>query len=118
MPNDQAKKLFQGTLILTIAALMTKILSAFYRVPFQNIVGDVGFYIYQQVYPFYGIAVSLSTYGFPLVISKLYAEETAKNDQGNVRQLLLSSLYLFIWLWFFMFYRTLFGSRLAGRAYE
>lgn len=95
MSNDQTKDLFKGTLILTIAALLTKILSAFYRIPFQNIVGDVGFYIYQQIYPFYGIAVALSTYGFPLVISKLYAEEVARGKQGNVRQLLkVSSLFL------------------------
>lgn len=95
MPNDQAKKLFKGTLILTMAALLTKILSAFYRIPFQNIVGDVGFYIYQQVYPFYGIAVALSTYGFPLIISKLYALETAKEGRGNVRQLfVVSGLFL------------------------
>lgn len=95
MPNDQAKKLFKGTLILTMAALLTKILSAFYRIPFQNIVGDVGFYIYQQVYPFYGIAVALSTYGFPLIISKLYAFETAQEGRGNVRQLfVVSGLFL------------------------
>lgn len=95
MPNDHAKKLFKGTFILTIAALLTKILSAFYRIPFQNIVGDVGFYIYQQVYPFYGIAVALSTYGFPLIISKLYAFETAKERHGSVRQLfVVSGLFL------------------------
>lgn len=91
-PKDQGKYLFRGTLILTIGALFTKILSAFYRVPFQNIVGDVGFYIYQQVYPFYGIAVVLSTYGFPVVISKLYAEEIIKEEQRNLRQLFFVSL--------------------------
>src|SRR3954462_12755550 len=64
----QSKALFRGTFILTIAALITKILSAFYRIPFQNIVGDVGFYIYQQIYPFYGIAIVLGTTGFPVVI--------------------------------------------------
>lgn len=95
-PNDQAKNLFKGTLILTIAALLTKILSAFYRIPFQNIVGDVGFYIYQQVYPFYGMVVVLSTYGFPVVISKLYAEEKMKKEQGNLKQLfIVSALFLF-----------------------
>jgi len=94
--DDQAKNILKGTLILTIAALITKILSAFYRIPFQNIVGDIGFYIYQQVYPFYGIAIVLSTYGFPVVISKLYAEERAKKEQGNMKQLLfVSMLFLF-----------------------
>lgn len=37
-------------------------------------VGDVGFYIYQQVYPFYAFALILSTYGFPVIISKLLSE--------------------------------------------
>ncbi|MDA6131309.1 oligosaccharide flippase family protein, partial [Escherichia coli] len=73
-PVQTSGDLFKGALILTIAALITKILSAVYRAPFQNIVGDVGFYIYQQVYPFYGIIIVLSTYGFPVIISKLYAE--------------------------------------------
>lgn len=95
MPNDQTRNLLKGTLILTMAALLTKILSAFYRIPFQNIVGDVGFYIYQQVYPFYGIAVALSTYGFPIVISKLYAQETEKKEKGNAKRLLaVSGLFL------------------------
>ncbi len=43
---------WQGAFVLILAGVITKILSAVYRVPFQNIVGDVGFYIYQQVYPF------------------------------------------------------------------
>ncbi|KKI91593.1 hypothetical protein WQ54_13845 [Bacillus sp. SA1-12] len=64
----------QGALILTIAGLVTKILSAAYRVPFQNIVGDIGFYIYQQVYPFYGMSVILATSGFPVVISKVMTD--------------------------------------------
>jgi PST family polysaccharide transporter len=92
---NQSKALFRGAFILTIAALITKILSAFYRIPFQNIVGDVGFYIYQQVYPFYGIAIVLSTTGFPVVISKLYAEQKEKGDQEKNRMLLfVSFVYL------------------------
>ncbi|MBZ5751174.1 putative polysaccharide biosynthesis protein [Metabacillus rhizolycopersici] len=64
----------QGAVILTIAGLITKILSAAYRVPYQNIVGDIGFYIYQQVYPFYGMGVILATSGFPVMISKVMTD--------------------------------------------
>src|SRR3954469_5980820 len=92
---NQSKSLFKGAFILTIAAIVTKLLSAFYRIPFQNIVGDVGFYIYQQVYPFYGMAVVLSTTGFPVVISKLYAEQKASGDAVRPRLLLFVS-YLFL----------------------
>jgi O-antigen/teichoic acid export membrane protein len=92
---NQSKALIRGAFILTLAALLTKVLSAFYRIPFQNIVGDIGFYIYQQVYPFYGMAIVLSTTGFPVVISKLYAEQKQKGDAEKVRLLLLVSfIYL------------------------
>lgn len=64
----------RGALLLTVAGFITKLLSAVYRVPFQNIVGDHGFYIYQQVYPFYGVIITFMVYGFPMAISKLYAE--------------------------------------------
>ncbi|MFC0417581.1 oligosaccharide flippase family protein [Cytobacillus solani] len=86
-PEKNSRDLFKGALILTIAALITKILSAMYRVPFQNIVGDVGFYIYQQVYPFYGVALVLATNGFPVIISKLYAEQAVKQGKSGVHRL-------------------------------
>lgn len=92
---NPSKALFKGAFILTIAAIITKILSAFYRIPFQNIVGDIGFYIYQQVYPFYGMAVVLATSGFPVVISKLYAEQMEKGETEKSRLLLfVSFIYL------------------------
>ena len=96
---NQSKALFRGAFILMLAALITKILSAFYRIPFQNIVGDIGFYIYQQVYPFYGMAIVLSTTGFPVVISKLYAEQKLKGDDIKSRLLLFFS---FIYLQLFV----------------
>ena len=51
MKNEQVKKTMKGALILSIASLIAKILSAVYRIPFENIVGNTGFYVYQQVYP-------------------------------------------------------------------
>jgi O-antigen/teichoic acid export membrane protein len=104
---NPSKALFRGAFILMLAALITKILSAFYRIPFQNIVGDIGFYIYQQVYPFYGIAIVLSTTGFPVVISKLYAEQKQKGDDVKSRLLLFVSfiyLQLFGFLCFLILY--------------
>lgn len=80
---NSGKTLLKGTFILSLAAMITKVLSAVYRIPFQNIVGDIGFYIYQQVYPFYGISLSLATYGFPVIISKLYADRISRNLSGK-----------------------------------
>ena len=69
------QRMMQGAVVLTIASFIAKVLSAFYRVPFQNFVGDEGFYVYQQVYPIYGIAMTLALSGLPQFISKIVAEQ-------------------------------------------
>ncbi|WP_226677540.1 polysaccharide biosynthesis protein [Rossellomorea aquimaris] len=110
-----SNRFLKGAMVLTIAALVTKILSAVYRVPFQNIVGDIGFYIYQQVYPFYGIAIALSTYGFPVIISKMVAEKLEDDDEEGAKNVAVTS-FLFLCIvgvvWFLLVY---FGSGVIAR---
>ena len=72
------KTYMRGAALLTVAALLVKILSAIYRVPFQNLVGDEGFYIYQQVYPFIAVFVVWTSGGFAVAISKLLADNDAE----------------------------------------
>lgn len=107
---NPSKALFQGALILALSGFITKILSAFYRIPFQNIVGDVGFYIYQQVYPFYAIAIVLTTTGFPVVISKLYAEQKNKKDTRQNGMLLVGAFLYLQLIGFICFIILYFGS--------
>ncbi|MDX8363141.1 polysaccharide biosynthesis protein [Cytobacillus sp. IB215316] len=90
--SDLQKKFFlQGTVILSIAGIVTKLLSAGYRIPFQNIVGDIGFYIYQQIYPFYGVFLTLSTYGYPVIISKLLIISFEQQDYKRVKKVVVVS---------------------------
>ena len=51
---------FQGAVILTIAGLLSKVLSAVYRVPFQNIVGDTGFIFISRSIPFLALRSCLA----------------------------------------------------------
>ncbi|WP_022792862.1 polysaccharide biosynthesis protein [Marinococcus halotolerans] len=71
MTNDRSSfvRLLKSVSLLTAAALIGKIFSAVYRIPYQNMTGDIGYYVYQQVYPFYGIAMILALYGFPAVLA-------------------------------------------------
>ncbi|MEQ6377530.1 polysaccharide biosynthesis protein [Bacillaceae bacterium S4-13-56] len=80
---DDSRKLFHGAVILAIAGLISKVLSVGYRVPLQNITGDVGFYIYQQVYPMIGIISMLALYGFPVAISRYITLSTEEKKGGN-----------------------------------
>ena len=93
MKNEQIQKTMRGAVILSCAGLAAKILSAFYRIPFQNIVGNTGFYVYQQVYPIYGIGMTFALSGFPVYISKLIAEQ-----ENDLHRLQLSRQIFWCWL--------------------
>ncbi|TDM07228.1 polysaccharide biosynthesis protein [Macrococcus lamae] len=61
---------FNTVIVLTVTMLAVKILSAVYRVPYQNILGDAGLYAYQQVYPVVAIVSVLSLNAIPSVVSQ------------------------------------------------
>ncbi|TLS35117.1 putative polysaccharide biosynthesis protein [Pseudalkalibacillus caeni] len=80
MNASNNKSFWQGAVLLTAVALVMKVMSVGYRIPYQNLAGDLGFYVYQQVYPFYSIVIILATYGFPVVISRLVSDSNSKGD--------------------------------------
>ncbi|MEI3604572.1 polysaccharide biosynthesis protein [Pseudogracilibacillus sp. SE30717A] len=88
------KRIVKGALLLTIAGLISKILSAAYRVPLQNLTGDLGFYIYQQVYPIIGTVMILSLYGFPVAVSKLTAEMVEERKEITLKHFYLPILII------------------------
>ncbi|MFD2923460.1 putative polysaccharide biosynthesis protein [Halobacillus naozhouensis] len=94
--SNSSHLLFKGAFLLTLSGLIGKVLSAGYRIPLQNIAGDFGFYVYQQIYPILGIALVLSLYGFPAAVSKLVAEI---GERGQ--SLSLSSFYFPALSWLF-----------------
>ena len=90
MDNQQMKRTMNGAVLLSVAALIAKILSAVYRVPFQNIVGNTGFYVYQQVYPIYGIGMTIALSGLPVFLSKLIAEQKNVSQQmGLIKRIFI-----------------------------
>ncbi len=98
--EENQKGFWHGALLLTAVALFMKVLSVGYRIPYQNITGDIGFYVYQQIYPFYSIAIILATYGFPVVISRLISEQLAKNNADQAKELSRYSFYILAMLGF------------------
>lgn len=76
-----------GAAILSIATMICRFLGAVYRIPYQNITGNEGMYVYSQVYPLYSVLLLLATAGFPLAISKLVSERIAAEDFLGVKQI-------------------------------
>lgn len=61
----------QGAALLAISSYISKLLSFFYRIPYQNLAGDFGLYVYQTVYPLFAIAAALGIYALPVIVAKL-----------------------------------------------
>lgn len=103
-------KWLKGTIFLTITALLTKILSMLYKIPYQNIVGDEGLYAFQQVYPLLGIYTVLGTVVLPSIIS----EVLLTNQYNEVAK---TQLKRTLWLFSALIFAVLFlGSGLIARA--
>ncbi len=77
----QNNHVYKGAFALLLAGILSKVISAFYRIPLQNLTGDIGFYTYQQVYPILGIAFMLALYGFPAAISKFLVENDKEQNK-------------------------------------
>lgn len=92
MMKETVSKAVKGTWVLTIASMFSELLSAIYRIPLQNIVGDRGYFIYQQVYPIYGIFSVLALTGLPVIISKTFAQQRDSASKSK----LLKAIFLIL----------------------
>ena len=98
------KKYMRGALILTFAAIIVKLLSAAYRVPFQNLVGDKGFYVYQQVYPFVAFFIIWTGSGLSVAISKMVAQSSTIEEKRRIHKTALTFLSVCALLFFGLLY--------------
>ncbi|MGF9909622.1 putative polysaccharide biosynthesis protein [Brevibacillus porteri] len=83
-----------GALILAIAGILSKVIGMFYRIPLQEIVGDRGLGLYQEVYPLYLTFLILATAGVPVALSRVIAEALAEGKQGTIGQILARSMVM------------------------
>jgi O-antigen/teichoic acid export membrane protein len=83
-----ASKIVKGTLILSIATLLTRMIGALFWVPFQNIAGDEVVGVYKVSYPFYATLLMIASAGIPLTISKFVSDRVSVGDHLNARQVL------------------------------
>ncbi|WP_019640019.1 putative polysaccharide biosynthesis protein [Paenibacillus fonticola] len=86
--ESPSSKLLKGAAVLAIAAVVTKLLGTLQKIPLQNIGGDGVFGIYNTVYPFYMMIITLATAGFPTAISKFVAERHVSGEEAGKRAVL------------------------------
>ena len=64
----------EGTVIATLAIVITKILGMLYVIPFYAIIGVQGSALYAYAYNIYVIFLDISSAGLPVAISKIIKE--------------------------------------------
>ena len=60
--------IIQGA-ILAAAGIITKLIGFVYRIPMANLLGEEGNGIYSVSFGIYNVALTLSSYSFPLAVS-------------------------------------------------
>ncbi|MGN0383103.1 MAG: oligosaccharide flippase family protein, partial [Eubacterium sp.] len=78
---SRKKAIIKGTLILTIAGLISRIIGFFYRIFLSNSIGAEGMGIYQLIFPIHAFCMSLCSVGIQTAISRFVAEESAVGNR-------------------------------------
>lgn len=88
--KKQLHPLVGGTLLLTAAGLMTRLIGFFYKIFLSRAIGAEGIGIYQMIFPIYGVCYALTTSGaeiagFPLRLPGKWDRTSAERKTGSAR---------------------------------
>ncbi len=84
----------QGTIILIIAGMITRLLGFVNRIVVARLMGEEGVGLYMMAMPSLFLIITLTQIGLPIAISKRVAEANAKNDTNKIKQILTISFLI------------------------
>lgn len=82
------RSLITGTLWLTGAGIITRLLGFVYRIYLSNLIGSEGMGLYQLISPIYFLLFTFCSAGCHTAISQLVAAENARRHHANMRRIL------------------------------
>ena len=85
----QRHPLIVGTFILTVTGMISRLIGFFYRIYLSRLFGEEGMGIYQLLSPVLSLSFSLTAAGYQTAISKLVAEQSAREKHPSLRPLIL-----------------------------
>lgn len=95
--SNSASTFLRGAAILGVAAILVKVLGAFFRIPLGNIIGDKGMSYYQGAYAYYIMLLTASTAGIPTAIAKIVSERLAVgNERGAMSVMKVSKILMLV----------------------
>ncbi|WP_019227331.1 polysaccharide biosynthesis protein [Sedimentibacter sp. B4] len=88
------EKLIIGTLVLTAATTIVRIVGMAFRIYLANVLGAVGIGLYQLILSVYFLMVTLATSGIRVAVSRLISEELSLGRYSNAKKVLSQSIFL------------------------
>ncbi len=86
------KQLVRGTLILTGAGIITRIIGFGYRIFLAGTLGETGLGVYQMIFPVYSICFTLYAAGIQTAVSQMISHEPARCHAGILKSGMMLSL--------------------------
>ena len=74
MAEENRQNFLHGAAILAAGVVIMKILGAIYKIPLQNIIGDIGYGYFFAAYNIYNVLLTISTAGLPVALSRMISE--------------------------------------------
>lgn len=94
MHQSRRDSFLRGAVILMVAALATRIIGVFQRLPLYWMIGPEGNGLYTASYDYYAVVLGLSTSGINVAIAKQVAERMALGDPAGARRVFRLSAWL------------------------
>ncbi|QEY34158.1 polysaccharide biosynthesis protein [Caproiciproducens galactitolivorans] len=107
----EKQSFLHGALILMVAIALVKIIGALFKIPLAWILTPVGNGYFGNAYSLYFPIFSLATAGFPIAISRLVSENSARGRYRDIRQIHTVSIRIFLILGIVSFSIMFFGAK-------
>ena len=108
--KSKAESFLKGTLILTVASFVVKVIGSLNWIFVSRILGGEGIGRYQMAFPIYFFAMSISQAGVPVAISIITAERVALKDVFGARRVFRVSMALMLFTGLFFSLLTYFSA--------
>ncbi|MFP4698120.1 MAG: oligosaccharide flippase family protein [Eubacteriales bacterium] len=107
-----SRTFIKGAILLSIAGIITKILSMLFRIPLHYLTGDEGFGYYQTFYSVYMLLVAIALIGMPQAVSKVVSESTARKNEEDAYAYFKAALYSLTTIGIIVTLCLIFGAKL------
>lgn len=109
--SSKGESFLKGTLILTVAGVVVKVIGSLNWIFVSRILGGEGIGLYQMAFPIYFFAFTVSTAGVPVAISIITAERVALKDIFGAKRIFKISMSLMTFTGLLFTALTYFGAQ-------